>query len=395
MSHEKFIVNYEKRTLPKSIIRYGWIILILGLIVIVAASMIDQTRNTYSNLMMFIFLTSISVGSLFLVTLEYIVGAVWSTPMRRVSEFFAFSIPFLVIFALPLFFNLHDLFHWTHSEAVEADKILKGKSPYLNETFFVLRFAFFFIIWTAFYFFITKNSRKQDQTKDQLLTKRNIRLSGVFIPVFAITLSFFAIDWLMSLEPHWFSTIFGVYYFSGTMLAALAAGTFAIIMLNEKGYFSNLLRPDHFYSMGALMFVFINFWAYIAFSQFLLIWYANIPEETLWMISRWQNGWEFVSFGLIFIHFVVPYVGLLSQPSKMDPKRLKIMSIWILFAHYVDIYWLVMPSHYKSFTFGWIEFGFPLVGVGLIVLLFSWKFNRSNLIPIGDPKLKRGLDFRL
>ncbi|MBU2586035.1 MAG: quinol:cytochrome C oxidoreductase [Bacteroidetes bacterium] len=357
--------------------------------------MIDQTRNAYSNLIMFIFLASIGVGSLFLVTLEYIAGAVWSTPIRRVSEFFAFSIPFLVIFALPLFFDLHDLFHWTHSEAVEADKILKGKSPYLNETFFVLRFAFFFIIWTAFYFFITKNSEKQDKSKDQLLTKRNIRLSGIFIPVFAITLSFFAIDWLMSLEPHWFSTIFGVYYFSGTMLAALAAGTFAIIMLYEKGYFSNLLRPDHFYSMGALMFVFVNFWAYIAFSQFLLIWYANIPEETFWMISRWQNGWEFVSFGLIFIHFVVPYAGLLSQSSKMDPKRLKIMSVWILFAHYLDIYWLVMPSHYNTFTFSWIEFGFPLVGIGLIILVFSWKFNRTNLIPIGDPKLKRGLDFHL
>lgn len=395
MSHEKFTVNYEKRTLPKSVIRYGWIILVLGLIVIVAASMIDQTRNAYSNLIMFIFLASIGVGSLFLVTLEYIAGAVWSTPIRRVSEFFAFSIPFLVIFALPLFFDLHDLFHWTHSEAVEADKILKGKSPYLNETFFVLRFAFFFIIWTAFYFFITKNSEKQDKSKDQLLTKRNIRLSGIFIPVFAITLSFFAIDWLMSLEPHWFSTIFGVYYFSGTMLAALAAGTFAIIMLYEKGYFSNLLRPDHFYSMGALMFVFVNFWAYIAFSQFLLIWYANIPEETFWMISRWQNGWEFVSFGLIFIHFVVPYAGLLSQSSKMDPKRLKIMSVWILFAHYLDIYWLVMPSHYNTFTFSWIEFGFPLVGIGLIILVFSWKFNRTNLIPIGDPKLKRGLDFHL
>lgn len=395
MSHEKFTVNYEKRTLPKSVIRYGWIILVLGLIVIVAASMIDQTRNAYSNLIMFIFLASIGVGSLFLVTLEYIAGAVWSTPIRRVSEFFAFSIPFLVIFALPLFFDLHDLFHWTHSEAVEADKILKGKSPYLNETFFVLRFAFFFIIWTAFYFFITKNSEKQDKSKDQLLTKRNIRLSGIFIPVFAITLSFFAIDWLMSLEPHWFSTIFGVYYFSGTMLAALAAGTFAIIMLYEKGYFSNLLRPDHFYSMGALMFVFVNFWAYIAFSQFLLIWYANIPEETFWMISRWQNGWEFVSFGLIFIHFVVPYAGLLSQSSKMDPKRLKIMSVWILFAHYLDIYWLVMPSHYNTFTFSWIEFGFPLVGIGLIILVFSWKFNRTNLIPIGNPKLKRGLDFHL
>jgi hypothetical protein len=395
MSRDSYTVQFERKKLPSSVTRVGVIILIVGLIVVAAGVMIDQTRNAYSNLMMFVFLTSVGIGSLFLVALEYIAGAVWSTPMRRISEFLAFSIPFLVIFAIPLFFNLHDLFHWTHTEAVEADKILKSKSPYLNETFFVIRFIFFFIIWMLFYFFITKNSEKQDKTKEQMLTKKNIRLSGIFIPFFAITISFFAIDWLMSLEPHWYSTIFGVYFFSGTILAGLAAATFTIILLYEKGYFSSLLRPDHFYSMGALMFAFINFWAYIAFSQFLLIWYANIPEETFWMISRWQNGWEFISLALILVHFVVPYAGLLFQSSKMDPKRLKIMSVWILFAHYLDIYWLVMPTHYKGFSISWIEFGFPLVGIGLMILIFSWKFNRTYLIPIGDPKLKRGLEFHL
>ncbi|MBM4174989.1 MAG: quinol:cytochrome C oxidoreductase [Ignavibacteria bacterium] len=395
MNNENFTVNYEHKKLHGSVTRIGFFLLITGLLIVIAGALVDQTRNAYSNLITFMFLSSIGIGSLFLVILEYIAGAVWSTPMRRVSEFFAFSIPFLVLFGLPLFFNLHDLFHWTHTDAVAADKVLKGKSPYLNETFFIIRFVFFFAIWTAFYFFIKRNSEKQDKTKDQSLTRWNIRISGFFIPVFAITLSFFAIDWLMSLEPHWFSTIFGVYYFSGTMLAALASGTFVIVLLHEKGYFSNLLRPDHFYSMGALMFAFINFWAYIAFSQFLLIWYANIPEETFWMISRWQNGWEYVSFAMIVVHFLVPYVGLLSQSSKMDTKRLKVMSLWILFAHYLDIFWLVMPSHYKSFSFSWIEFGFPLHGIGLLILVFTWKFNRTNLIPIGDPKLKRGLDFHL
>ncbi len=200
----------------------------------------------------------------------------------------------------------------------------------------------------------------------------------------------------MSTEPHWFSTIFGVYYFSGTALASLAVLTLSIILLYEKGYFGNLLKKDHFYNLGALLFAFINFWAYIAFSQFLLIWYANLPEETFWMIHRWENGWEIFSFILIFGHFLIPYFSLLSQQSKSNLSRLKFMSLWIIAMHYVDLYWLVMPSLYKEVSFGWIELSFILLGVGIIFSLFVIRFNSlKNIIPVGDPKLKRSLEFHL
>ena len=149
------------------------------------------------------------------------------------------------------------------------------------------------------------------------------------MPVFALTTTFFAIDWIMSLEPHWFSTIFGVYYFSGTFLCALAVATFIIVSLNERGYLVAGLGKDHYYSLGTLLFVFTNFWAYIAFSQFMLIWYANVPEETYWFIARWKNGWEYVSLALIFMKFLVPYFVLLSQPSKMDGRKLKFIGIWL------------------------------------------------------------------
>ncbi|MBM4168748.1 MAG: quinol:cytochrome C oxidoreductase [Ignavibacteria bacterium] len=366
-----------------------------GAALAVAAWYVDGPRAAFNNVVMFMMLASIGIGSLFLISLEYVAGAVWSTPMRRVSEILAFIIPVTGVAALPMFLNLHDLFHWTHAEAVEADAILKGKSPYLNVTFFGIRFVATFAIWYLFYHFITRNSRKQDSTGDQLFTRRNIRLSAIFIPVFAVTVTFLAIDWIMSLEPHWFSTIFGVYYFSGTMLAALAAATIAIILLHENGYFGTLLRRDHFYSLGALMFAFVNFWAYIAFSQYLLIWYANLPEETFWMTRRWEGGWEFLSLALIVVHFVVPYVGLLAQEAKMNPRRLKIMAIWILFAHFIDLYWLVMPTHHESFFFGWMEVGFPLLSVGIVLLVFILRYRKTSLIPTGDPKLKRGLDFRL
>jgi len=396
MSSNTNTVEYVKKDLPASVNKIGIALLIAGLLIIVFSYFVDNTRSAFNNLILLMFLTSIGLGSLFLVAIEYLGGAVWSTPFRRVSEFLAAVLIVVPIIAIPVYLNLHSIFHWTHTDVVAADPILSGKSAYLNETFFAVRVVVFFALWLLFYFLITKNSKKQDETKDQNLTTRNIKLSAVFMPIFALTITFASIDWIMSLNPHWFSTIFGVYYFTGSLLAALAAGTFIIVMLNEKGYLIKGLKKDHYYSLGALLFAFTNFWAYIAFSQFMLIWYANLPEETVFFMDRLHGSWVYVSIGLIFIRFIIPYAGLLSQPSKMNAKNLKFFSLWILFAHFYDLYWLIMPSYSKEgFVLGWMELGFPLLAVGIIILVFSIKSKKENLIPIGDPKLQRGLDFRL
>ena len=396
MNSTEHKIEYNRKELPASLKKTAIISLVIGLILVVAGYFVDGARSAFNNVILLMFLTSIGVGSLFLIAIEYIGGAIWSTPFRRISEFLGGVIYILPLAIIPLLFHLHDLFHWTHTEVVQTDKILEGKSGYLNEEFFIIRLAVFFIIWVAFYLILTRNSRKQDKTGDQLITKRNIRISAFFLPFFAITLTLNSIDWLMSMEPHWFSTIFGVYYFSGTVLAALAALTFLVIYLNDKRYLVEGLKRDHYYSLGALLFAFINFWAYIAFSQFLLIWYANLPEETFWFINRSEGSWMLVSFGLIIVHFVVPYAGLLSQPSKMNAKRLKIMSLWILFAHFYDLYWLAMPTFSpEGAVFGWIELGYPILTVGIVLLVFIRISRNKNLVPIGDPKLKRGLDFRL
>ncbi|MFH0991854.1 MAG: quinol:cytochrome C oxidoreductase [bacterium] len=391
-SHTSF--DELKKELPASVTRIGWVLLAFGLLIWIGGYAIDAKRSAFNTIISFLFLASIAGGAIFLVALEYIAGAVWSVPMRRVNEFLGaltFVVPFL---AIPLLFNMHELYHWTHEDAVSADVLLQAKAPYLNFQFFLIRFIAVFVLWSLFYIAFTRNSRKQDTTGDQQLTTKNVRLAAVFLPVFAITLTVTAIDWAMSLEPHWYSTIYGIYYFSGTVLAAVAIATFAIVQLSEHGFFPKLKR-DHFYSLGALMFAFVNFWAYIAFSQFLLIWYANLPEETFWFINRWKNGWEYVSVGLIIVQFAVPYVMLLTQNSKMDLKRLRIMALWILFAHLFDLYWLVMPTYSASPVFSWIELGFPVLLIGLILVVFSIKLKRNNLVPVGDPKLQRGLDFRL
>ena len=383
-----------KKELPANVRKLGWGLLFVGIAATALGYALDPRRMAFDNIVGYLFLTSVAVGSIFLVALEYIAGAVWSTPMRRVNEFLGALVLLLPLVALPLFFHLHDLFHWMHEEIVAADKVLAGKSPYLNANFLLIRFAVIFVLWSLFYVLFTRNSTRQDTTKDPRLTTTNIRLAAIFLPVFAISLTLTAVDWAMSLEPHWSSTIFGVYYFAGTVLASVSAATYVIVHFHEKGYFPKLQR-DSFYSLGALLFAFINFWAYIAFSQFLLIWYANLPEETIWFMARWKNGWEVLSVLLIVVHFVVPYVALLTQDSKMDLKRLKMMAVWILFAHLLDLYWLVMPSYSEKLSLSWTDLAFPVLLVGLAIVVLGYKMKHNNVIPIGDPKLERGLKFRL
>jgi hypothetical protein len=394
MIDSRITVIAKKKPLPKKAVRLGWVLFLLGILICTSGYLINPRQAAFSNVVDFLFLTSIGIGALFLISLEYVAGAVWSVPMRRVNEFVAALVPFAALLAVPIFFLLPEVFKWADLKTVATDDLLQSKQPYLNINFFAIRFAVIFGILMLFFVFLTQNSRKQDATADQKYTRWNIRISGLFMPFIAFGVTLLSIDWAMSIEPHWYSTIFGVYYFSGTVIAALAAVTYIVVRLYEHGYFPNL-RQDHFYSLGALLFAFVNFWAYIAFSQFMLVWYANLPEETSWYLMRWRNGWEAVSIILILAQFWIPYFMLLSQESKMNLKRLKFVAIWLLIAHFLDMYWLVMPTYNSEVPLGLMEIGFPFLTVGLIILVLSWKMKRHNLLPIGDPKLQRGLKFHL
>ena len=398
-----FQLDYKKKELPKKNTTIGFILLAAGLIITIASFAVDVDRASFNTIMTLMFVTGVGLGSLFLVALEYLVGADWSVPFRRISEILAATLFIAPVFAIPLMFNMHGIFEWTHKEIVNNDPFLVQKKPYLNEMFFIIRTVGVFALMWLFYVLIVGRSQKQDKTKDPKTSRINPKLSAVFMPVFAIVVTVFAIDWMMTLQPHWYSTIFGVYYFAGSLLAALALLTFASVTLNEKGFLSKYIKRDHYYNFGALMFAFVNFWAYIAFSQLILIWYANIPEETFWFIDRWNGSWKYVSIGLIVVKFVVPYALLLSQPSKSDPKRLKFASIWILIAHFYDLYWMIMPTydkhhhggHTTGIQFGWMEIGGPVLAAGILVLAFNMIAKKKNLIPVGDPKLKKGLEFHL
>lgn len=389
-------MEFQNKPIPDKIRTTGILLAAIGVIIYAVNFIVNKERAAFDYLWLYMFLTSIGLGGLLLIALEYLVGATWSVPFRRVCEWLTGIIPLLIIMVIPLIFSMHTLFEWTHPDIVAADEVLKSKAPYLNVNFFLIRTAFCLLVWLIFSFAFNKNSRKQDETKDAKLTRSNIKLSVVFAPLFFITLTMFAIDWMMSLEPHWYSTIYGVYYFAGTIVAALAIVTFISINLYEKGYLPKRIQNSHFYSLGTLLFGFNIFWAYIGFSQFILIWYADLPEETFWYMQRWTGSWKFVSLALLFGHFVIPFLVLLPRSIKSNLKVLKVMSVWMLFAHALDLYWLIMPTYKKTGApFSWNELGFFFLAAGLIMVVFKLRSKNENLIPVGDPKLEAGLDFHL
>jgi hypothetical protein len=393
MKGNEINIRTVRRPFPQKATRTGWILFSAGILLCLAGYWSDPRHAAFDNEINFLFISSIAVGSLFLVALEYIAGAVWSVPLRRITEFLSMLLPFAAILAIPLLFHLDDIFRWA-GQGTAPDSMAPSKSAYLNTGFFTLRFALIFGCWILFMIILLWNSFKQDRDPDQKYTGRNVKASGAFLPFFAAGITLLAVDWAMSLEPNWYSTIFGIYFFSGTVVAALAVLTITVIFLFERGYFP-FLRSDHFYNLGALMFAFVNFWAYIAFSQFMLIWYGNLPEETSWFIMRWKNGWMNVSIILIAIHFWIPYFMLLSQESKTNLRRLKYTAVLLLAAHFMDMYWLVMPSYEGGVPLGWVEVGFPVMEAGLIILLLSWLMKLRNYIPNGDPKMQRALHFKL
>ncbi len=338
------IIERTQKKFSAKIRPIGWGLVWLGVALYALGYITDAREAVFNNALNFLYLASIGIGALFFIALEYITGAVWSVPIRRVNEFLAQLVPFAALLAVPLLFNLDNLFVWARKDIAASDALLRLKEPYLNQTFFIARFIGIFIIWKIFIWLLTRNSMRQDATGDQRLTKINTILSAIFMPVFALTLTIFAVDWGMSLEPRWYSTIYGIYFFAGTATASLAALTLVTVSLYERGYFPKL-RRDHFYNLGALLFTFVNFWAYIAFSQFMLVWYANLPEETSWFLARWHGGWEYVSIALILVQFVVPYFVLLPQEAKMNIRTLRRMAIWLLFAHALDLY----LAHYADF----------------------------------------------
>jgi len=368
---------------------------VVAVILLAASLWSDWTRFLANSLVFFVFTLTLGLGSLFLVTLEYTVNATWSVPFRRIAENLAVLIPISLILALPVLVGVGTLYEWTHTGSAD-DPILAGKSGYLNLPFFLVRFVLFFAVWLVGYRFLVEGSRKQDQVGNKSFSERASRFSPVFMILLVVTITFAAFDWVMSLVPHWYSSIFGIYLFVSCMVAGVSLTTLAATHLKMKGLLPSEVGPDHFYNLGALMFAFNTAWAYVAFAQFLLIWYANLPQETIWYAMRSASGWGVVSWLLVVVHFIVPFVALLNRSAKTSLKRLRWVAAWILGAHALDMYWLIAPSiRAEETVFSWQELWLPFAALAVGLLAWQWTARRAPLLPVNDPKLDAAFRFHL
>lgn len=352
-------------------------------------------RFFLSYLVNFAFYLSLSLGALFFILTQHIGRGGWSVVVRRVAEGFAANVALMFILFWVLYAGMGHLYSWTDEAKVATDPILQGKEPYLNTGFFLIRILFYFGVWIALSQYFLRGSVGQDTSKDPKKTERMQMVSAPGIPIAALTLTFASFDLLMSRDPHWFSTIFGVYYFAGSFLGFYSLLALFLHLLQSKGLMKETITVEHYHDIGKYMFGFTVFWAYIAFSQFMLIWYGNIPEETIWYMRRFEGGWLNASYFLLIGHFIVPFFILIHRSVKRIPSALAAIAVWVLLMHWFDLYWIVMPeSIVGQVGLSWIDLaGFVGMG-GLYLAGFAFFIGEKSLIPKGDPRLEESLQFK-
>jgi hypothetical protein len=351
----------------------------------------ERADALLSYLVAYMFLVTLSVGGIFFTLLQYLVGAFWSVPVRRFAENMAFAAPLLIVLFLPIPWGMKQLYPWAAPGPLPADIAIKA--DYLNADFFLIRAAGYLIIWAVLGIIVYRRSVAVDKSGDPKIILGMRKLSAPGILLFAISLTFAGFDWFMSTDPTWASTMFGVYIFAGTILSTLAAIVLTAVLLQRAGYLKDVINKEHYHDLGKLKFGFIVFWAYIAFSQYFLIWYANLPEETHWYRLHWEGGWHTVTLALVFLHFVIPFFTILSRYPKRNTTVMMCVALLLLVMHYVDLFWIIVPVKRGELSvhFRDITALVGMLGIGLAVL-----FNRMGaapLIPIKDPLLKKALEY--
>jgi hypothetical protein len=353
----------------------------------------------------FVYCFSIALGALFFVIIQHLCRAGWSVTVRRSAELMMTTMPMLAVLFLPilatLFLGDGTIYKWDSAAWVaehHPEWATNAKGFYLSDFFFLGRSVVYFavLIFLANYFY--KTSRRQDETAELRLTEKMQGFSGPAVILFALTVTFASFDWLMSLEPAWFSTMWGVYIFAGSILSALAAMAVMIFLLQRGGVLRQEVTVEHYHDFGKLIFGHITFWTYIAFSQFLLIWYANLPEETFWFKYRQESGWQYISLALVFFHWMLPFLGTMSRHVRRRPGLMCFWGCYVLVMHFVDMYWIVMPTIAPETVGGGVAGVLTslLCLAGMLGLFIGWVLRTGEtapLIPIRDPRLQESLSF--
>lgn len=371
-----------------------WMLAALGGAGVVATYFLEGPKRFWENwLLWFVFLACIALGALFLVALQHLTGATWSVVLRRVPERIAALTPWLVPVGLIALFSLPVVFSWAQPGADKITPIVL-KAHWLNYPFFIIRLVVCLALWVLSYAILVRGSIKQDSSRDPTITVKLRRYSPVFMIILALTITVFAFDWVSSLEATWYSDIFGVYLFAGATTTAIAVTLLAVIYLQSRGRLPDV-TADHLYNLGGLLFGFTIFWGYIAFSQYLLQWYADLPAEVFWFRQRTVGSMEPVFILLGLGHFFVPFFALMTRSNKKNRKRLRWVAMWVVFMGFVDVFWLISPIIGQGVHLGWPELAFAVFFLASGLLVVGRAMSRGEDTPIGDPFLPDALEFQL
>ena len=353
---------------------------------------INTTQFLQSYLMAYMWCLGATLGCLALGMIHQLSGGEWGVLIRRPIGAASRVMPALTVLFLPIALGVFRLYHWTDAEAVAHDEILRHKQLYLNLPFFFVRAVVYFAVWNALVWFLNKWSLQQDATPDPQIARRMQKLSGGGLVAYGLTVTFASFDWMMSLEPHWFSTMYGVLIIGGQGLTSMAFLIIVVVWLSRRPPLNTIVRPQHLHDLGNLMLAFTMLWAYFAFSQYLIIWAGNLPHEIAWYLHRSYTSWRLIAIGLIVFHFAMPFVLLLSRRIKREASLIVRVAWWVLLIRLIDLLWLIAPEfHPDGLSISWMDIVLPVALGGIWLGLFVRELRGRAILPVHDPEFDETL----
>ena len=364
----------------------------VGAVVSLVGLLVDLRQFLQSYLMAYMLCLGVTLGCLALGMIHQLSGGAWGVVIRRPIGAATRVLPVMTLMFLPIALGMTRLYVWTNADLVAHDEVLQHKHLYLNIPFFLIRAAIYFLVWNGLSYLLNSWSLEQDRTADPRLARRMQILSGGGLVAYGVTITFASFDWMMSLEPHWFSTIYGVLIMGGQGLSALAFLIVALVWLSRRPPLDRIIVPAHFHDLGNLMLAFVMLWAYFSFSQYLIIWSGNLPAEIAWYLHRLQTGWRAVGLTLILCHFAAPFVVLLSRRVKRQPDLLIKVAVGVLIVRLIDLFWLIAPEfHQTGLSVSWMDIVVPLTFGSIWLGCFIWQMRGRAILPLHDPQFDEAL----
>jgi hypothetical protein len=346
----------------------------------------------HAYLVGFIFWIGITLGSLALLMLQHLTGGAWGLVIRRVLEASTRTLPLMLILFIPIIFGLKQIYPWTNPAFMNETAALRQKAHYLNPSFFIMRALIYFAFWSLLALALNWLSLEQDRTGESRIRKRLQMISGPGLALLIFSITFAAIDWVMSLEPDWSSTIFGLIFVAAWSLSALAFTIAVMSWLSHRPPMDRVAQPRHFHDWGNLLLALVMLWTYFAFSQYLIIWSGNLPEETTWYVARNHGGWGVIALAIVILQFAFPFLALLSRASKRSGEKLAILAVLILVMRVIDVIWLIEPAFKGPRNGLWMDVIAPIGIGGLWLATFAWQLQKRALVPLNDQQLEQALE---